>query len=75
MKRLHLLHHFRNENGNYGITNFVFDRLAGTYYDKDDGIIRSDTVFNLGYDENTAKRYPWVAELSVGDLLDSSKDS
>ncbi len=64
IKRYHLLHHFRNEHGNYGITNYFWDKLLGTYYDKDDKWQKSPTVFNLGYDEQEAAKYPWVAELS-----------
>ena len=64
IKRLHLLHHFRNETGNYGITNFFWDKIFGTYYDKQDNIVKSPTVFNLGYDEQEARHYPWVANLS-----------
>ena len=64
MKRLHLLHHFRNETGNYGITNFFWDKVFCTYYDKQDNRIKSPTVFNLGYDEQEALTYPWVANLS-----------
>ena len=64
MKRLHLLHHFRDETGNYGITNFFWDRLFGTFYDKQHKRPKSPTVFNLGYDEKEAARYPWVAELT-----------
>ena len=64
MKRLHLLHHFRDETGNYGITNFFWDRVFNSFYDKHNKRPKSPTVFNLGYDENQAKRYPWVAELN-----------
>ena len=64
IKRYHLLHHFKNENGNYGITNYFWDKLLGTYYDKDDNWYKSPTVFNLGYDEQEAIKYPWVANLS-----------
>ena len=64
MKRLHLLHHFRNENGNYGITNFFWDKLFQTYYDKHNNLEKSASVFNLGYDEEQATIYPWVAQLS-----------
>ena len=64
MKRLHLLHHFRNENGNYGITNFFWDKLFQTYYDKQNNLEKSASVFNLGYDEEQATIYPWVAKLS-----------
>lgn len=64
IKRYHLLHHFRNEHGNYGITNYFWDKLLGTFYDKDDKWQKSPTVFNLGYDEHEAEKYPWVASLS-----------
>jgi sterol desaturase/sphingolipid hydroxylase (fatty acid hydroxylase superfamily) len=66
IKRLHLAHHFHNEQGNYGITNFVWDRLLGTYYDSPRQVSKSATVFNLGYTEAEAARYPWVAALSAG---------
>lgn len=64
IKRLHLLHHFRNENGNYGITNYFWDKLFGTYYDKSNNKSKSPSVFNLGYDEQEARNYPWVANLN-----------
>ncbi len=66
IKKLHLAHHFHNEQGNYGITNFVCDRLLGTYYDSPKSVPRSPTVFNLGYDEDESARYPWVAQLTEG---------
>lgn len=62
MKQRHVLHHFHNENGNYGITSFVADRLFRSYYVDARGCPRSPTVFNLGYDVNEAKQYPWVME-------------
>lgn len=65
IKRLHLLHHFHNETGNYGITNFVVDRVLGTAYETARERPKSATVFNLGYDEAMASRYPWVAALSA----------
>lgn len=64
MKHLHLLHHYHNEHGNYGITNFLLDRVAGTYYSHANDIPGSETVFNLGYVEDECTRYPWVARLS-----------
>ncbi|MSP82228.1 MAG: fatty acid hydroxylase family protein [Alphaproteobacteria bacterium] len=64
IKQLHLAHHFHCETGNYGITNFVCDRLLGTYYATVQDRPRSPTVFNLGYDEAEARRYPWVAALT-----------
>ena len=64
IKRLHLLHHFHNENGNYGITNYFWDKITGTYYGQSGDISSSETVFNLGYSEQESLRYPWVAQLS-----------
>lgn len=64
MKKLHIAHHFHSEKGNYGITNFVWDRLAGTYYGHPREVPRSETVFNLGYTAEKAARYPWVEALS-----------
>ena len=66
MKQRHMEHHYFDENGNFGITNYVWDRILGTYYVKKDRPSRSPTVFNLGYDEEVAKTYPWVKELSGG---------
>jgi sterol desaturase/sphingolipid hydroxylase (fatty acid hydroxylase superfamily) len=68
MKKRHMAHHFHDEDGNYGITTFFWDKAFGTYYDraKGDRPQKSPTVFNLGYDEDVAKEYPWVAELSGG---------
>lgn len=66
LKRLHLLHHFHNERGNFGITGFLVDRLAGTYYDHPGRVPRSDTVFNLGYGEEERRRFPWLARRAHG---------
>ncbi|MFZ5608787.1 MAG: sterol desaturase family protein [Pseudomonadota bacterium] len=66
MKRRHMAHHFHDERGNYGITNFFWDRLFGTLYEREQRPEKSATVFNLGYDEAAAARYPWVARLSGG---------
>ena len=66
MKRLHMAHHFHNEQGNYGITNFFWDRVLGTIYESPGQVARSATVRNLGYDGEEARRYPWVARLSEG---------
>ena len=62
MKQRHVLHHFHNENGNYGITSFVADRLFGSYYVDARSFPRSPSVFNLGYDVKEAQQYPWVME-------------
>jgi sterol desaturase/sphingolipid hydroxylase (fatty acid hydroxylase superfamily) len=66
MKRQHMAHHFHDENGNYGITSFFWDRLFGTYYDRPQRPVKSPTVFNLGYTPEMAERYPHVARLSGG---------
>ncbi len=64
LKRDHLLHHFQNENGNYGIVSFLPDRVFNSYYPNAKDCPKSPTVFNLGYDLEEAKRYPWVMELT-----------
>ena len=64
IKKRHLAHHFHNEQGNFGITNFLCDRLLGTYYDSPKAVARSETVFDLGYRGGEVHRFPWVAELT-----------
>jgi sterol desaturase/sphingolipid hydroxylase (fatty acid hydroxylase superfamily) len=66
MKARHMAHHFHDERGNFGITNYFWDRLFGTYYDRIDKAKKSATVFNLGYTPEIAERYPQVANLSGG---------
>jgi sterol desaturase/sphingolipid hydroxylase (fatty acid hydroxylase superfamily) len=66
MKRRHMAHHFHDETGNFGITTFWPDRLFGTLYAREERPAKSPTVFNLGYDERVAARFPWVARLSGG---------
>ena len=66
MKQRHVEHHYFDETGNFGITNFLWDRVLGTFYEKKDRPKRSPTVFNLGYDETVAETYPWVRDLSGG---------
>lgn len=66
MKQRHMQHHFHNENGNYGITNFWWDRLGRTYFPKVSDQKKSPTVFNLGYTPEVAEKWPKVAELSGG---------
>lgn len=66
MKRRHMAHHFHDETGNFGITSFWPDRLFGTFYEREERPGKSATVFNLGYTEEVARRYPWVARLSGG---------
>lgn len=70
VKKLHMAHHFHNEAGNYGITNYFWDRLFGTKYDSTLDRPRSATVFNIGYTEEEARKYPWVAALSGGRRID-----
>lgn len=64
IKKLHMAHHFHNENGNYGIISFWPDKVLGTHYEDMTAMPRSRTVYNLGYDEAEAARYPWVAALT-----------
>lgn len=66
IKQLHMAHHFHNETGNYGITNYLWDRFFSSYYDSNSSVPRSPTARNLGYTDSEAKRYPWVAQLSTG---------
>ncbi len=66
MKRRHMEHHFHDEDGNYGIISFFPDRLGGTLYERRDRPARSPTVFNLGYTQAVAARYPWVADMTGG---------
>jgi sterol desaturase/sphingolipid hydroxylase (fatty acid hydroxylase superfamily) len=64
IRRLHLAHHFHNEQGNFGITGSLWDHVFGSYYEKPSDVPRSETARNLGYTEDERLRYPWVAELS-----------
>lgn len=66
MKARHMAHHFHDETGNFGITSFWPDKLFGTIYERADRKAKSPTVFNLGYTEEVARTYPWVADLSGG---------
>ncbi len=70
IKRLHLAHHFHNETGNFGITNFLWDRLLGTFYAKPTALPLSPTTRNLGYTEQVSERYPWVARLTETKALE-----
>lgn len=64
IKRLHMAHHFHSEQGNYGITTFLWDKLFGSYYGKISEKPASPTVRNLGYTPEEYPKYPWVAEQS-----------
>jgi sterol desaturase/sphingolipid hydroxylase (fatty acid hydroxylase superfamily) len=66
MKARHMAHHFHDESGNFGITSFIWDKAFGTFYERPDRQEKSETVFNLGYTPQEAKRYPWVSDLSGG---------
>ena len=66
IKKRHMAHHFHDETGNFGITNYFWDRVLGTFYERPERPVKSPTVFNLGYTPEVAKVYPWVAELSGG---------
>lgn len=66
MKARHMAHHFHDETGNFGITNFFWDRLFGTFYERIERSRKSETVFNLGYTPEVAELYPAVARLSGG---------
>ena len=72
IKKLHLLHHFHSEKGNYGITNYAINRLLGTFYGGGAAMARSDTVSNLGYAGPECERYPWVMTLSTGDVVEEN---
>lgn len=65
LKRLHMLHHFHNEQGNYGITSPLWDIILGTYYAGPQSVPRSPTVRNLGYTPEEAEKYPWVARATT----------
>lgn len=60
IKQIHVLHHFHYEKGNFGITNYFWDKIFGTYYEEAKAYPRSATVFNIGYTTEEAKIYPWV---------------
>jgi sterol desaturase/sphingolipid hydroxylase (fatty acid hydroxylase superfamily) len=64
IKKHHMAHHFHNETGNFGITSTFVDRLVGTHYEDRGARPRSPHIYDLGYDEAEAARYPWVAERS-----------
>lgn len=73
VKRLHMAHHFHSERGNYGITNFFWDKLFGTFYGRVSETPPSPTVRNLGYTPERYGRYPWVAKLSGLDPPDGAQ--
>lgn len=68
LKKRHILHHFHNETGNFGITSHFWDLVFGTNFDAGRERPRSATVRNLGYTGKEIERYPWVRELSADDV-------
>jgi sterol desaturase/sphingolipid hydroxylase (fatty acid hydroxylase superfamily) len=66
MKARHMAHHFHDETGNFGITNFLFDKIFGSFYEREARPVKSETVFNLGYTPEKAAAFPWVANMSGG---------
>lgn len=62
LRKMHMFHHYHSERGNYGVTSPIADMVFGTYYTDGSHFGRSATVRNLGYDEEAARRYPWLAE-------------
>src|SRR3546814_14368289 len=65
MKARHMAHHFHDEKGNYGITNFFWDRLFGTFYERHDRKEKSPTVSTRGHTEEVARIYPRPEERLV----------
>lgn len=63
MRRHHLTHHYTTDRGNFGIVTDVVDRLVGTVAAPGEDGGRSPTVYNLGYTDDVARQYPWVADM------------
>lgn len=57
-RRLHLMHHFHNEQRNYGICASLIDRVAGTHADRPADAERSPSAMTLGYDGVLAQSKP-----------------
>src|SRR3546814_10996636 len=66
MKARHMAHHFHDEKGNYGLTNFFWDRLFGTFYERHERKETSPPVFTLGYTEAVERISPQRQESSGG---------
>lgn len=64
IKERHLAHHFHNEHGNFGITEFFWDRSFGTFYADKTAAPRTKTARNLGYTDEMAEKFPWVREIT-----------
>jgi sterol desaturase/sphingolipid hydroxylase (fatty acid hydroxylase superfamily) len=56
----HALHHYVDENRNFGITTAIADRLLGTRIVDKKALVRSPTARNLGYTGDFADRYPYL---------------
>lgn len=67
IKKRHLAHHFHSEQGNFGITTMLWDRIFGTGYASARERPRSPTTHNLGYTHEERERFPWVGQLSSSD--------
>jgi sterol desaturase/sphingolipid hydroxylase (fatty acid hydroxylase superfamily) len=61
IRHLHMLHHYHNEKGNFGVTSPIADLIVGTYYSDATKVERCPTVRNLGYTPEEAKRRPWAS--------------
>ncbi len=59
-RRLHLMHHFHNEQRNYGICASLMDRIVGTHAERANDAKRSPSVMTLGYDGALAQSKPIV---------------
>lgn len=62
LRHAHMLHHFHNEKGNFGVTSPLFDWVFGTYYTDPAKVARCPTAKNLGYTAEQARKYPWAGE-------------
>lgn len=60
LRHLHMLHHFHNEKGNFGVTSPIFDLVFRTHYSDPAKVARCPTARNLGYTADQARRYPWA---------------
>jgi sterol desaturase/sphingolipid hydroxylase (fatty acid hydroxylase superfamily) len=61
MRQHHIVHHYFNEQGNFGIVTPIIDRLVGSVLTP--GPARSPTVHNLGYRDELARAYPYIQRI------------
>lgn len=59
-RQAHALHHYVDENRNFGITTAIADRVMGTMIGDKKDLTRSPTARNLGYTGDFAERYPYL---------------